>query len=381
MIVEVRGTGFNNKGAELMLASIVDRLGRTMPDVRLAVDTSTGPFEKRARYGLRQKLDLKNHCHGGWLVRHLFRKRRRELYGLVTADQIDAVLDASGFSLGDAWDPKTVENVANAFSAWRAQQKKIILLPQAFGPFENQRIRRAAQQAMDSAHLVFARDPVSLRHASDLVPKHPALFQAPDFTNLLECETEQDLGRNEHLAAIVPNSKMLTHGPAHTKTHYVKFMAGCIEHLVARGCEPRLVLHDARMDEAIAADILEHTSQRPQIVRESCPIALKRIIGRCHITIGSRFHGLVNALSQGVPSIGTTWSHKYRHLFADYDRPNWLVDSLEDSSIAFGLIDSILENREAETAHLKLVSQSLKSQSQQMWATVEECLMSDAQLT
>lgn len=376
MIVEIRGTGFSNKGAELMLAAIVDRLGRSMPQIQLVTSTSIGPYQRRARYGLFQKFAPEEQGRMGWLIKRVLHRGYQGNYGLVSHDQIDAVLDASGFALGDSWETRWVEGAAKTFAFWRNQNKKVILLPQAFGPFERPQVRQAARRALLSADLIFARDSDSHDHVSNLVPHHAGVYRAPDFTNLVDVARTRHLQRGGRLAIIVPNSQMLKHGPAEARSRYVDFMTKCAEHLLVRGLEPSIVLHEERSDNELAEQISQSISGGLPIVRESCPLVLKGLIGQSSITIGSRFHGLVNALSQGIPSIGTSWSHKYRYLFEDYGRPHWLVDSLDETERCLNLIDGILNNREDESAHLRAMSNGLKEKSEEMWTIVEEFLAS-----
>ena len=104
MIIEIRGTGFANVGAELMLASIVERIGGAIPGVQFVVEPHIGPFVRRAKYGLLQVFDVRTAGRMGPIIERLFHRGYRGRYGLVTRSEIDITLDASGFALGDAWE-------------------------------------------------------------------------------------------------------------------------------------------------------------------------------------------------------------------------------------------------------------------------------------
>src|SRR5690606_16252960 len=98
--------------------------------------------------------------------------------------------------------------LTNNIAKWSSQGKKIILLPQAFGPFEDPAVLKEIQTVGKYSNLIFARDPVSYQNLVKALPSHKNVVQYPDFTNLLICDAPNDLDMNSHEVAIIPNFKM-----------------------------------------------------------------------------------------------------------------------------------------------------------------------------
>ena len=60
MIIELKGVEFENKGAELMLCGILQRIYSTWPDAQIALTPSPkASFLQRASVGAWQKLSLR----------------------------------------------------------------------------------------------------------------------------------------------------------------------------------------------------------------------------------------------------------------------------------------------------------------------------------
>ncbi len=378
MNIEVRGIGFGNKGAELMLRAILDRLKQTFPETCFVADPVLAPYEQRARYGLYQKLDARRSGRRGVLVEAILHKGYRQRYGLVGVNEVDAVLDASGFAYGDAWAAEWIRDSAKECERMHARGKKVILLPQAFGPFTDTAVREATTRLFAAADLIFARDPESLGYAKELVPDVSVLKQAPDFTCLVEGRRSVECTLDPKRVGIVPNRKMVTHGPVERKEAYLPFLADCMQYVRERGYHPCIVLHEGRADRELAGQLRRLLPEVPEIIDDEDPIVLKGALGTCAFVIGSRFHGLVSTLSQGIPAIGTAWSHKYQHLFEDYKSADFLVDPLAEKDAIHHTLDRLCDetSRQAQTKILHAVSLEVKDQSKAMWGAVETLLQS-----
>jgi polysaccharide pyruvyl transferase WcaK-like protein len=324
MIVEIRGTGVHNKGAELMLIAIKQQLLAANPNLRFAVSTSFGPFAVRAKYGLLAKVHPQN--IGRSRIARLFMSRSfRESYGLVIDADIDVVLDASGFAFGDQWGNGPTDSLARESKAWNKLRTQAILLPQAFGPFSNDKLRSNFRRALESLSLVYARDRLSFENIQGLGGPFENVKLAPDFTQIIDGNCPEMLELPERFACIVPNIRMLDQTSPTHRDSYVRFLTECVRELDRHDIHPLLLYHDRKYDERVAEILQRDLSRALPAIALDDPVQLKGVLGRAIVVIGSRFHALVGALSQGVPSIGTSWSHKYEMLFEDYACPECLV--------------------------------------------------------
>lgn len=368
MIWQFTGVGPHNKGAELMFLAMREKVIEMDPDACIAM--RPGPeYEWRARQGLWQVWDRGQGGRFGWAREKLLHRGYRERFGMVHQNDVNVVLDASGFSLGDAWKPEWIEGMAKYYERLRKRGITIVLLPQAFGPFQMPRVRAAARRVLSCADLVFARDSESLQHVLELELQNVDVRQAPDFTNLLKGYVPEDWDCGEDRVAIVPNRQMLVHNSSEIAEAYLPALVSAIRRIKYAGLRPFVLLHE-QGDRKIAQTLCREASLDKDVVEYSDPLALKGILGNCAFTIGSRYHGLINSLSQTVPSLGTSWSHKYRHLFADYAAEDCLLEVTGDS-IATGLqpfLDSDVRN--TFRARLAGAGTKLREQAQAMWNMV-----------
>lgn len=372
MIVEITGTNTRNKGAELMLIAVRAQLGEHS-DVQLAVDQFFGTYAERAKHGLLQKIRL-----NGWgrsrIAVELMPQEFRRAFGLVRDDDVDALVDAAGFAFGDQHPPERAVQFAARVEAAKRSGKPVVLLPQALGPFENPAIRDAFVRIVDAADLVFARDDISMQHARKAAGARDYLRQAPDFTNLVCPELSVDSGDSDRVC-IVPNQRMIEKAESEEEAAaYVPLLVRCVETVEDEGLQPILLLHE-RGDKELAVDVQQHIGHSIPLHEEQDPVALKRFLGESHLVIGSRFHSLVGALSQGVPSIGTSWSHKYEMLFRDYGCEEMLLPVPATDEQVRQRIQSATGNGRGELCRrIEAHSEALRAQTQSMWEAVFDVL-------
>lgn len=374
MIIEIKGVQFVNKGAELMLHAVIQQIEQHWPTADIALRACpNSPYLKRASVKAWQKMSLRKHVLDlNWLTYLLPLKLTAQLkrYGILTEADIDLVLDASGFAYGDQWSARQLVHISREVARFQKKGKPYIFLPQALGPFNTP--ARSAQIAKfwADAALIFARDKVSYDYVAQCLPQHNNLFLAPDFTNLVS-GTLQPLQHAARTLLVIPNGKMLSprNNRSAWRETYVAMMADYCREANARGFIPLLLNHDGVKDEALCTAITLASGIEITTISIEDPLAVKGLIGQVAAVISSRFHGCVSALSQGIPCIGTSWSHKYEQLFGDYHQEAMLISEPGMVDVSAQLTRLLSAEYLTECRQNPCIAQQ-KILSQEMWSQV-----------
>lgn len=375
MIIEIRKAGFLNKGAELMLHAVVHQVRERYPNAKLTMPPVMGgaddTFEKMQVLRLYPKAFLwRKGIEFGEFAKFLPNKLLKR-YGIILNRDVDVVLDAAGFAYSDQWGVSSSHELAKCSSKWRANGTKFILLPQAMGPFKSKNIDRYVKKWSANADLIFPRESDSYRYLTELVGEQKKIKMYPDFTNLVEGTLPEGYDASEKKIAIVPNYRMVDKTSKAESEAYLPFLIRTASYLVAEGAKPFVLVQEGTNDQMLAEKVSEAVGGIP-IVKETDPLHIKGILGTCDATVGSRFHGLVSALSQGVPSLATGWSHKYQRLFEDYNFEEGLVSVTDSDEILHKKLGLITASESAKKLRdqLQQTSTELKKLSQEMWEQV-----------
>lgn len=325
---QVLGIDPANKGACLMLAAIQQEVTRRFPGARIAVDIAM-PFAERLRLGL-WAVTPANWDHGlgpkrlkGLLVQRMASQRLK--LGLLHGSEIDVMLDASGFAYGDFWGKAKFDaRLGGPMAGWKAEGKTVIALPQAWGAFEEEGFAASVKAGLSQADLVFARDRDSLAYlqGTGLQGVEPA----PDFTNLLAPALPPIYEDLRGAGFVIPNTKMLEARGDAARAGYLEFLRQAIACLQGVSPVVHILVHEGKKDMALSEELNASLDSPLRIVDPGDTLDTKAILAASSALISSRFHGLVSALSAGVPSMACGWSHKYAELMADYGAPEHLIE-------------------------------------------------------
>lgn len=372
MNFEIVGVHPANKGAVLMLEAIRARLAPRYPGARFAVPMDWRP-ETRLAHGLWATPARKVRPISRMALLDRMPTPFHDALGYIPAASIDVLLDASGFGYGDYWGlPKLRDRLAGRLNWWKADGRKAILLPQALGPFEAPGMADAFRAAVDRLDLSFVRDAASQAHVQAIMPGDARVVRAPDFTNLLKPELPMRLNALRGAALVIPNEKMVAGKGAEVHERYLDFLVAAVAAIRASGREATILLHEGSQDRALA-DALNGRLDRPAaIVDEPSALDTKAVISVAELIVSSRFHGLVSALSSGVPALACGWSHKYRELMADYGCPDLALD-LDDREAWSPSLTALLDGAgsEAFRAQLAAAAAEERGKTEAMWAQVE----------
>lgn len=339
MNIEIHGVYFRNLGARLMLETVLTKLGDRRTDLQPAVSPSEGGFDLRATLVSRSVLPRVEHGGrrsglGVGFARGVSRSWSRLLDpdALTDVDECAALLDISGFRLSDQWGAAKAEAFADLVETYAQRDAPVLLLPQAFGPFQDVRVARAVKRVLKVATLVYARDEGSASHLEAILPA-ARVDIAPDIT-LFHPRKRVSPSSAGTTVTIVPNGRMADRdGHAWTRDGFIRALSSSVQWALDQGFEPQILLHTAEPgDRRIAEQVAARASHPPPIVAPSTPVEAQTILAQSHLVVGARFHALAGALGMGTPAFGLGWSHKYEHLFRDFQVPEMLLpdDASED---------------------------------------------------
>jgi len=298
---------FSNRGDWLMLEAMLEQVRKRLPQAVPVI--SRFAYDQNMRWcGERGIVPLDGGRFYGLLKPGKLKRK-------VPPRCIDYVLFSPGFRFSDQIDTSLgADYYREYFGQFTKRGRKIFFMPQAFGPFETQRMQACMKEVFRIPDRIYVRDGESLRYLEALVGKSDRVAPCPDFTCLFHGERYQLPYPERGYAVLIPNFNMALGTDRETSSRYEDFMVAVADHLAARGEKVVLLNHEDYRDEAIAMRINCRLKVPAYLASRLTGGECKSVISGAKLVVSSRFHGVVSGLTDGVPTLCTSWSHKYGEL-------------------------------------------------------------------
>jgi colanic acid/amylovoran biosynthesis protein len=254
--------------------------------------------------------------------------------------------------------------------------KKLIMLPQTYGPFDKRLTRVLARHILNRTITIYSRD----RNGVELV-KHMLKTKnveskvkfSPDVAFVLdahrpdaaEINSLEEI-RGENTIVVGLNiSGLLYHG-GYTrnnmfglKTDYVCLIHSVIDLLM--GYDNVVVLlvphvfppagYEVESDPEVCSEVYKWASEKYEgrVFLTRCEYnhnEIKYIIGLCDFFIGSRMHACIAAISQNIPTMGLAYSKKFEGVFESIGLGDCVADTRNcDEEEVLEKLESVFKRR------------------------------------
>jgi len=260
--------------------------------------------------------------------------------------------------------------------------KKLIMLPQTYGPFERRLSRAMARYILRRASLVYSRDRAGVEEVNKLLnnTENGKVRFAPDVGFVLDSREPQNTEiselrklRAEDAIVVGLNISGLLYNGGHTKnerfglkTDYRQLVYQ-VARLLLENDKVKLLLvphvlppAPAVVNDTVAClDLYKHLGReypgRIFLVKgEYDQGEIKYVIGLCDFFIGSRMHSCIAALSQCIPTVGLAYSKKFEGVFESIGLGHCVVDARSFSEKeVLEKIEYVFERKEQIREHMK----------------------------
>ena len=377
MKILLSGVETHNKGAELMLYAILQEIERKYPDatvyipytrckqglgyVKTSLDFRYTPFSKFLYKVRAAKILKKLHLPIGWM----------SLANIVR--DADWFIDGSGFAFSDQFNIKDerVRRWQTMLKGLRNKDCKVVFLPQAFGPVEQQNTKKILKLISNKANIIMSREQVSYDYLRDsgVVDMNKVCLYT-DFTSLVEGEFPMAYNHLKKGICIIPNMRMIDKGTI-SYEDYICLLSEIIE--VSRDANRPIYLlnHEGKKDEALSYKCQKSVGGKIEVVTGLNALEVKGLIASAYLVITSRFHGLASALNGCVPALATSWSHKYKELYNDYELRDFLLPLDNLPSARKKVMYLLTEEKNIDIRrHLSEQKPKIQTQTRAMWENV-----------
>jgi polysaccharide pyruvyl transferase WcaK-like protein len=280
------------------------------------------------------------------LLRCAYRRNCREL--ICQADilkKADIYFDNNwGDSFSDIYGRERFNDIFHTLSYAINSGKPLILLPQTIGPFQSDDVKKRARKILQSAIAVYARDPLSVACAKEILPGVD-VFGTIDVAFYMQYKKRDTQKKTGITVGINPSGLLWRGGYTGNnqfglKDDYQTVIRSIVKYLLSLdGVSVELIGHDIKgpnagntADDYYVCKLLQNEFPQCKVGPFFyTPVEAKSYISGLDLLIGSRMHCCIAAYSSGVPVFPLTYSRKFKGLFAEKLGYPYLSELTEDN--------------------------------------------------
>jgi len=277
-------------------------------------------------------------------------------------------------------------------------QKKLVLLPQTYGPFKSPLAKALVQYILKKATLIYSRDKNGVEYTKELLgatAENKPIIYIPDVAFVLEpdkpdvpiikqLEKLKESGKviiGLNISGILYNGGQKADRQFGLKGNYRELPDKIIKYFMEqKDTVVILVSHVYGQDNQACQTVYEEISgdypERILLVEDRLNHKqVKYLIGCCDFFLGSRMHSCIAAISQCVPAIGLAYSGKFIGVFESAGVGNYVVDlRTEDDQEILNQVENGFCNRQETQAKLRTTIPQIQKQVIQLFEEVDNLL-------
>ena len=372
----ITGAGFNNKGAESMFYAVAAEIKSKDENAQITF-ISLSEFDKKKEKLLNNikllKEDSKQrkhlaspYYHIADKITNIFKKNENLEIWYQEFKKADIIIDISGFALTSKWGKKANQRIINNIKLAKIFNKKIVLMPQSFGPFdykkEDKITKKDITKWLNKADLIFCREKDGYNQLKDLGIKniilsyYLVLQNKNSYENIILDNKEKNININikENSILILPSTRILERTD---EKAYFNLYKREIQSLLDKNFNIYLSYY-AKSDLQVCKKLKDMFNDNIKVTLISddlnC-IQFQKILPKFKFLITSRYHSIVHSYKQFIPCIVIGWAIKYKELMHNLNQDKYLFDCKNEiSNEEFeNKVNELIKNLENEREIIK----------------------------
>lgn len=381
----ITGGELFNKGAQAMTFITVDQIKKHYPDSTVVL-LSTQDFNRDESEKKQYNFDIMPfesetvfNLIGGFFnvlrsSKRLVKGEKNHSKNLENQHKLDhilknteAIIDVSGYALSSQFNNGISFEYLSRIMLAKKYNIDMYLMPQSFGPFEyNGKMGKLnlylAKKYLAYPKKVYAReqegkdyleDTFNLSHielSEDLVLQNAGITLDNVYKTMPKIKQFDQVSG----VGIVPNMRTFAFG---NKEKIIALYKEVIDHILSQDKDVYLIKH-SHEDGKACQQIKELYPKNSKVVfieEDLSSVEFDTIVQKFDFIIASRFHSIVHAYKNFVPSIALGWATKYHELAKLFNQERFVFDvrSDIDASELIQLIDYMSTNHEKEAQFIE----------------------------